>query len=50
MQNKPNFLDDQMNVSSYITMNYEQRSMNYEVKNKANSKPIQTQYEPNFSQ
>ena len=58
LQNKPNFLDNQMNVSSFITMNYEQRTMNYEIKNKpktnpiqtqfkANSKPIQSQYEPN---
>ncbi|MHC4691568.1 MAG: hypothetical protein ACYS67_02420 [Planctomycetota bacterium] len=54
MQNKPNFLDNQMNVSSFITMNYEQRTMNYEIKTnpiqtqyKANSNPIQSQFEPN---
>jgi hypothetical protein len=43
MQNKPNFLDDQMNVSSFITTNYEQRTMNYEIK----TNPIQSQYKPN---
>jgi hypothetical protein len=47
MQNKPNFQKSQMNVSTVITMNYEQRTMNYEIKNKPNSKPIQTQYKPN---
>jgi len=40
MQNKPNLLNAQMNVSSAITMNYEQLTMNYANKNKANSKPI----------
>ena len=44
MQNKPNLLDAQMNVSSAITMNYEQLTMNYANKNKPNSKPIQTQF------
>jgi len=47
MQNKPNLLDAQMNVSSSITMNYEQKTMNYANKNKANSNPIpqrDTQY------
>jgi hypothetical protein len=54
MQNKPNFLDEQMNLSSFITMDYEQRTMNYEIKTKpkqtqykANTNPIQSQYEPN---
>jgi hypothetical protein len=47
LTNKANFLDDQMNVSSAITMNYEQRTMNYEVKNKPKTKPIRTQYKPN---
>jgi hypothetical protein len=36
-----------MSVSSFITMDYEQRTMNYEIKNKANSNPIQTQFKPN---
>ena len=50
MQNKPNLPDAQMNVSSAITMNYEQLTVNYANKNKPNSKPIkanQTQYKPN---
>ena len=47
MQNKPNFQKSQMNVSSVITMNYEQRTMNDELKNKPNSKPIQSQFKPN---
>jgi len=47
LTNKPNFLDDQMNVSSFITMNYEQRTMNNEIKNKANTNPIQTQFKAN---
>ena len=34
MQNKPNLLNAQMNVSSAITMNYEQLTMNYANKNK----------------
>ena len=44
MQNEPNLPDDQMNVTSLITMNYEQRTMNNGLKNKANSNPIK----PNF--
>ena len=47
MQNKANFQKSQMNVSCCLTMNYEQRTMNYEIKNKANSNPIQTQFKPN---
>jgi flagellar biosynthesis GTPase FlhF len=46
MQNKPNFRKSQMNVSPVITMNYEQRTMNYEIKNKPNSNPKQTQNKP----
>jgi hypothetical protein len=46
MQNKPNFLDAQMNVSPVKTMNYEQITMNNANKNKPNSKPIQTQSNP----
>jgi len=46
MQNKPNLLNARMNVSSAITMNYEQLTMNYANKNKPNSKPIQTQSKP----
>jgi len=40
MQNKPNLLDAQMNVSSVKTMNYEQITMNNANKNK----PNQTQF------
>ncbi len=47
MQNKANLLNAQMNVTSAITMNYEQLTMNYANKNKANTKPIQSQYKPN---
>jgi len=36
MQNKPNLLDAQMNVSSVKTMNYEQITMNNANKNKPN--------------
>jgi len=39
MQNKPNLLDAQMNVSYCFTMNYEQITMNNANKNKANSNP-----------
>jgi len=54
MQNKPNLLNTQMNISPVKTMNYEQLTMNYANKNKPNSKPIkpntnpkQTQNKPN---
>jgi hypothetical protein len=40
MQNKPNFLDDQISVTSFITTNYEQRTMNYDIKNKPKTNPI----------
>ncbi len=46
MQNKPNLLNTQMNVSSSITMNYEQLTMNYANKNKANTKPIKANTNP----
>ena len=36
MRIKPNFLNAEMNVSSVNTMNYELRTMNYFMKNKAN--------------
>jgi len=35
-----------MNLSYVKTKAYEQRTMNNEPKNKANSKPIQTQFKP----
>ena len=47
MQNKPNFRKSQMNVSYYITREYEKMDTWPCGKNKANSKPIQTQYKPN---
>ncbi len=57
MQNKPNLLNAQMNLSSVKTMNYEQITMNKANKNKPNSnpikpnsKPIQTQFKPNQTQ
>jgi hypothetical protein len=46
MQNKPNLLNTQMNISPVKTMNYEQLTMNYANKNKANTKPIQSQSNP----
>jgi hypothetical protein len=46
MQNKANFGKAQMNVSSSITMNYEQKTMNYTNKNKANTKPIKANSNP----
>jgi hypothetical protein len=36
MQNKPNLLDAQMNITSVKTMNYEQITMNNANKNKPN--------------
>jgi len=33
LQNEPNFKKSQMYLSPFITTNYEQRTMNYEVKN-----------------
>ncbi len=44
MQNKANLLDAQMNVSSVITMNYEQITMNNANKNKPNTNPKQSQF------
>ena len=47
MQNKPNLLDAQMNVTSLITVDYENKS-NWKLgENKPNSKPIQSQNKPN---
>ncbi len=43
MQNKPNLLDAQMNVSSVITKHYE----NKRLADMAKTKPIQTQYKAN---
>jgi len=46
MQNKPNFLKDQMNVSFFYTKNYENKRDWTLGENKPNSKPIQTQSTP----
>jgi len=43
MQNKPNLLNAQMNVTSFITKYYENKRLCRCVK----TNPIQTQYEPN---
>ena len=57
MQNKPNFLDTQMNVTSLITVVYENKLNCKLCENKPNSNPIkantkpkQTQYKPNQTQ
>jgi hypothetical protein len=42
MQNKPNLLNAQMNLTSVKTMNYEQKTMNNANKNKANQSQFQT--------
>jgi len=47
LTNKANFPKSQMNVSPVLTKNYEQLTMNNELKNKPNSNPIQTQYKAN---
>jgi len=46
MQNKPNFLRSQMNVSTYTRKDYENISDWTFGENKPNSKPIQTQSNP----
>ena len=47
MQNKANFLESQMNVTSLITVDYENKSNWTLGENKPETKPIQTQYELN---
>ena len=47
LTNKPNFRKSQMNVTFFITREYEQMDTWSSGKNKANSNPIQTQYKPN---
>jgi len=46
MQNKPNLLNAQMNVSRVSTRDYENKTPGERGKNKPNSKPIQTQTNP----
>ena len=44
MQNKANFPDGQMNVNKVLTKDYENISNCSLAENKANTKPIQTQF------
>jgi len=46
MQNKPNFPDDQMNVTSFYTVYYENNTNWTLGENKPNTNPIQTQSKP----
>ena len=46
MQNKANFRKSQMNVSSVLTKDYENRTLGERGKNKANSKPIKPNTNP----
>ena len=50
MQNKPNLLNAQMNITSVNTMNYELRTMNYFMQNKPNTKPIKPNFSPKQTQ
>jgi len=50
MQNKPNLLNVQMNVSYAYTEDYENKCLREHPKNKANSNPIQSQSKPIRSQ
>ena len=43
---KANFRNSEMNVSTAITMNYEQIAMNYDNKNKPNTNPIKANTNP----
>jgi len=44
MQNKPNFPNAQMNISTAITMDYANIRLRSRRQNKPNSNPIQTQF------
>ena len=50
MQNKANFLNAQMNVTSFYTKDYENDNTFRLPENKPNSKPIQSQYKPKQTQ
>ena len=50
LQNKPNFQNAQINVTSINTMNYELRTMNYFTQNKPNSNPIKPNFKANQTQ
>ena len=47
MQNKPNFLKAEIDTSSVFTKDYENLWLYKSLKNKPNSKPIQSQNKPN---
>ena len=47
MQNKPNFRKSQMNVTFFITRDYDKLDTWSSGKNKANTKPIQSRYKAN---
>ena len=47
MQNKPNLLNAQMNVTFYLTKHYENDNTFRLPENKANTNPIQSQNKPN---
>ena len=46
MQNKPNFLNTQMNITFYLTKHYDNFHLLGCCKNKAKTNPIQTQSNP----
>jgi len=50
MQNKPNLLNAQMNINKVLTKDYENARLRGPPKNKANSKPIQSQFMPKQTQ
>ncbi len=50
MQNKPNLLNNQINVSKVLTKDYENKRLCRRLKNKANSNPIQSQFMPKQTQ
>jgi len=47
MQNKPNLLKTQMNITPVLTKYYENKPLRPRRENKPNSNPIQSQYKPN---
>ena len=50
MQNKPNLLDAQMNVTKVLTRDYEKKTLGEHGKNKPNSKPIKPKTNPKQTQ
>ncbi len=49
-QNKPNLLDAQMNVSSILTKDYENKRLCRRGENKPNSNPIKPNFKPHTTQ